>query len=134
MAKMARTHHINVQRDDPGMRPPAQRELDIQTALDSIQTKATEDQAGMLGARISRDECELALRFSKNGTSPGVDGIQFEVWKTLDSRFVEDARHENRQTFDVMAVLNEVFEDIQQYGVCDAVPFAKGSSLFGLQT
>ncbi|KAM5543384.1 hypothetical protein V8D89_002969, partial [Ganoderma adspersum] len=126
MADMARTHHIDVQRDEPGMRAPERRERDIQTALDSIRSTVSAEQAAMLGTTIGREDCESALRFSKNGTSPGIDGIQFEVWKTLDTRFIEDSRYNNRQTLNVLAILQAAFEDIQTYGVCENVPFAEG--------
>ena len=83
MAELARQHHSSIQRDDAAMKPPEQREADIVEALDSLDAKITEEQAQDLAAQISYEDCELALHFSKNGTAPGLDGIQYELWKTL---------------------------------------------------
>ena len=61
------------------MRPPKQCKADIVEALGSLDVKVTEEQTQELVAQVSYDECKLALRFSKNGTAPGLDGIQYEV-------------------------------------------------------
>ncbi len=126
MAEMARTHHMNVQRDEPGAPTPLAREADIQKALDSIEVKVREEQAAELGGEIAYDECALALRVSKNGTAPGLDGTPFELWKTLHARYVEDKRFEDRPTFDLVRLLTAAFEDIRLHGVDPQTSFAKG--------
>ncbi|CDO71547.1 hypothetical protein BN946_scf184911.g17 [Trametes cinnabarina] len=126
MAEMARNYHDGVQRDGPEVTSGDQRENDIQTALASLDAKVSPCQAAELGASIDRDDCELALKYSKVGTAPGKDGIQYEVWKTLHERFKEDSRHEARTAFDVLAILAAAFSDVQTYGVCSTVPFAEG--------
>ena len=126
MAELARNHHSTIQRDNTTMRPPEQREADIVEALGSLDAKVTEEQTQELVAQVSYDECELALRFSKNGTAPGLDGIQYEVWKTLHERYIEDSRFEERAAFDVMRVLQAAFNDIQTHGVCEATKFSDG--------
>ncbi len=126
MAAMARTHHMNVQRDGEGVRPAEQREEDIRTALNSLETKATRAQADELGAVITYEECALSLRFARNGTSPGLDGIPFELWKTLHARHVEDGRFTDRPNFDVVRLLTAAFEDMRVHGVDPRTPFAQG--------
>ncbi len=49
MASMARTHHMNVQKDGPGMKLAEEREADITEALNSLDERVTEVQATKLG-------------------------------------------------------------------------------------
>ncbi len=126
MAEMARTHHMNVQRDDATMKPPHERQADITIALNSLEAKANEAQSEELGKEISYEECVLSLRFVKNGTSPGLDGVPFEFWKSLHARYVEDSRFTNREHFDVVYLLRAAFEDIRLHGVNPKTCFASG--------
>ncbi len=126
MAEMARLHHMNVQRDDPGAKAEEDRERDIQVALDSLTEKVNHDEARELGGEITYEEVLLSLRFSKNGSSPGIDGVPFEVWKTLHARHVEDCRHKGRKCFDIVRLLQAAFEDIRTHGVDSSTSFARG--------
>ncbi len=126
MAGMARTHHMNIQRDDPNMRPAETRENDTLEALASIESRVSEEQAAELGGIISYEDCVLSLRFAKNGTAPGLDGIQFEVWKALHARHIEDARFPSRPDFDIVRLLAAAFEDMRTYGVSIRTSLAQG--------
>ncbi|KAI0703851.1 hypothetical protein C8T65DRAFT_741201 [Cerioporus squamosus] len=126
MAAMARAHHMNVQRDGPGMKLPDEREGDIREALDSLEATVTDDQAEELGNTITYDECILSLRFAKNGTAPGLDGIPFELWKTLHARYMEDARFPDRASFNIARLLTAAFKDIQAHGVDETTALAHG--------
>ncbi|KAI1791993.1 Endonuclease/exonuclease/phosphatase, partial [Ganoderma leucocontextum] len=126
MAELARRHHDMIQRDGPDVKPAEARAVDIQTALNSLAAEISEEDAEVVGGDIEREECELALRFSKSGSAPGLDGIPYELWKTLHERYKEDSRHEGRETMDIMLLLHAVFRDIQSHGVCAATRFAEG--------
>ncbi len=126
MANMARTHHMNVQRDGPEARTAGEREIDITAALNSLSATVTEGQAAALGGAVSYEECVLSLRFAKNGSSPGIDGIPFELWKTLHARHVEDARFPERSKFDIVKLLTAAFEDVRTHGVSAKTSFAHG--------
>ncbi len=126
MASMARTHHVNVQKDDPGTKTPDERERDITLALDSIDASATDAQAARLGDEVSYEECVSSLRFAKNGTAPGLDGIPFEVWKALHARYTEDSRFPDRTGFDVVGLLRAAFEDMRVHGVSTKTGLAHG--------
>ncbi len=126
MAAMARVHHMNVQRDNPGEKGIEERESDIRRALDSIRVEVSEEEAGALGGEVTYDEVLLSLRFAKNGSSPGLDGIPFEFWKALHARYVEDSRHTTRKAFDIVRLLKTAFEDIRLYGVDSTTAFARG--------
>ncbi|KAI0738372.1 Endonuclease/exonuclease/phosphatase, partial [Daedaleopsis nitida] len=126
MCEIARSHHISLQDEDPGNFGSEQRESATEEVLTSVKPKLTNQQADDLGKDISYNECERALRFSKNDSAPGLDGIQYEVWKTLHARFIEDSRHENRNAFDVLLVLNAAFTDIQLFGIAEGAGFNEG--------
>ncbi len=126
MAAMARTHHMTVQRDDADIKPRDEREGDIVLALNRLDVEVTGEQAQQLGEALTYDEVVLSLRFAKNGSSPGLDGIPFELWKTLRARHVEDSRFPERTTFDVIALLLAAFEDARTYGVDAKAHFAQG--------
>ncbi|KAI1783678.1 Endonuclease/exonuclease/phosphatase, partial [Ganoderma leucocontextum] len=126
MADLARHHHNEIQQDGPDVKPEEERAADIQMALNNVPASLVGDDAESVGKEISREECELALRFSKSGSAPGLDGIPYEVWKTLHERYKEDSRHEGRETMDVMLLLHSAFRDIQAHSVCASTPFAEG--------
>lgn len=126
MAELARHHHNEIQKDGPEIKPEMVRAADIDTALSNITARLSDNEAESVGANIERDECELALRFSKSGSAPGLDGIPYEVWKTLNERYKEDRRHNGRESMDIMMLLHSAFRDVQEYGVCAAAPFAEG--------
>ncbi len=126
MADMARTHHMNVQRDDETVKPPNEREVDIIEALGSLEVEVSSDQAGELEGSITYEECELSLRFAKSGTSPGLDGVPFELWKALHARHIEDSRFPDRADFDIIRLLTAAFEDIRIFGVDPWTSFAHG--------
>ncbi len=126
MATMARAHHMNVQRDDSGMRSTEEREQDIEEALDSLDARVTDDQATNLGRTLTYEECVLSLRLSKNGSAPGLDGIPFELWKALHARHTEDSRFPARTKFDIVRLLTAAFQDVQTHGVDALTGFAHG--------
>ncbi|OSD03194.1 DNase I-like protein, partial [Trametes coccinea BRFM310] len=126
MAEMARKHHDDLQSDENGLPQGEEREQCIRTAIDSLDAKLSDDQAKDMGAGITYDECKAALRLSKSGTAPGKDGIPYEVWKTLNDRFIEDSRHEGRAKFDVVKLIHYAMCDVQEHGVAACVPFADG--------
>ncbi|RPD72955.1 DNase I-like protein, partial [Lentinus tigrinus ALCF2SS1-7] len=126
MAEMARRHHNRIQKDGSDVKPPDEREQDIQTALNSLDVSVSEEQKEELRGEITYEECVLSLRFSKNGSAPGTDGIPFELWKTLHARHMEDSRFPDRQDFDVLKLLRAAFEDMRTSGVSTTTSFAEG--------
>ncbi len=126
MAATARQHHMDLQRDDASARSPEAREADIRKALDAITVSIPEEDREEMGQLVTYEECVLALQYSKSASSPGLDGITYEVWKALHGRFVEDAKHPSRSQFDVLALLREVFADVQLHGVEPTAGFADG--------
>ncbi|OSD03160.1 DNase I-like protein, partial [Trametes coccinea BRFM310] len=126
MADLAKAHFDGVQRDGPEVTTGDLREQDIAEVIGAIEMSLTGDQQTEMGEELSYDEAEKALKHAKNGTAPGLDGIQYEVWKTMHARFVEDARFEERSKFDVLAVITEAFVDVQRHGVAEGLSFTDG--------
>ncbi|KAJ3002608.1 hypothetical protein NUW54_g5756 [Trametes sanguinea] len=126
MAEMARNYHDRVQMDEEDVPPPEEREVCIRTALESLDVAISTEQADEMAAEITYEECEIALKFSKSGTAPGLDGIPYELWKTLHARFTENSRHEGRESFDVVKILHRALRDVQAHGVMPGACFAEG--------
>ncbi|EEB97152.1 hypothetical protein MPER_03581, partial [Moniliophthora perniciosa FA553] len=65
-----------------------------------------------------------ALQLSANGKAPGLDGIPFEVWKSLESRYETDLGAEI-PSFNVILALAYLFNDIEQHGKLPGSSFAE---------
>ncbi|KAI1792645.1 Endonuclease/exonuclease/phosphatase [Ganoderma leucocontextum] len=126
MADMAREYHDTVQCDEAGPAAGRDRETDINVALNSLDARVSEEQAEMLNSLIDYEDCDRALRVAKGGTAPGLDGIQYEVWKTMHARYIEDSRFSNRSALNILKLLQAAFRDIQTHGVCERAGFADG--------
>ncbi|KAI9056338.1 DNase I-like protein, partial [Trametes sanguinea] len=126
MADLAKRHYDGIQCDGPEVTSGAQRERDVATALAHVKSRVEGEQAARMAAPLTRDELEVALHEAKNGTAPGLDGIQYEVWKTMDARYREDRRHRDRPTCDILAILHAAIRDVQEYGVEDGLGFTEG--------
>ncbi|RPD55590.1 DNase I-like protein, partial [Lentinus tigrinus ALCF2SS1-7] len=126
MAELARTHHMNLQKDDPNAKGLNEREADIQRVLSAVDAHLNEEQVIELDGEVTYEECEIALRYAKSASSPGLDGITYEVWKTLHARFTEDSRYPDRTKFDALGVLHAAFLDVQRFGVAPTSQFTDG--------
>ncbi|KAL1739948.1 Endonuclease/exonuclease/phosphatase, partial [Schizophyllum fasciatum] len=125
MAELARKYHQDLQKDKQEVDPNL-RERAIRESLDHVELKLTDEEREEMEGPPSRDEIQGALHFAKNGSAAGLDGIPYELWKTLDDRFTEDTRCKDKQTFDVVTLLHAVFCDVYWYGVVPNSGFADG--------
>ncbi|KAI5824634.1 hypothetical protein K523DRAFT_221703, partial [Schizophyllum commune Tattone D] len=125
MAELARKYHRDLQKDEQETHQDT-REAAIREALQSIEKRLSEEQSEELAHMPTREELEDALKFSKSGSAPGLDGIPYEMWKVLNDRFIEDSRHEGRPTFDVLELVLTAFQDIYIHGVCADTRFTDG--------
>ncbi|KAH9849297.1 Endonuclease/exonuclease/phosphatase, partial [Lenzites betulinus] len=128
MAEMARKHYDGIQEDGPEITRGEERENDIKDTLKHITERVTEEDAEEMAAEVSEEDVELALRTAKAGTAPGLDGIQYEVWKTMHERYKENERHPERagNAVNVAKILTEALVDIQRHGVAKGTNFAEG--------
>ncbi|KAI4519172.1 DNase I-like protein, partial [Schizophyllum commune Loenen D] len=125
MAELARRYHQDLQKDEQDVNA-TRREEAIQTSLNNIEKALTDEQRKFMAGLPQLEELEEALKFSKNGSAPGLDGIPYEMWKVLNDRFIEDSRHEGRPVFDVLALILAAFQDVHMYGVRAGTGFTDG--------
>ena len=78
-----------------------------------------------LGKGITTDYVTKALKLAKNNSTTGLDGCPYELWKKLNRIHLE-AEMLNRQSFNIIKILTEVFQDIQRHGVACDMGFTKG--------
>jgi exonuclease III len=127
MAYIARDYHENLQRDGikEGEEIESERELKIQHALSLIDTSPTNEQKEALGDLMTTDEVEEALKAAENGSSAGLDGITFEIWKHFEKIHSLRPEDSTEETFPVVDILTEVFNDVWIHGV-ENPDFAEG--------
>ncbi|TBU24912.1 Endonuclease/exonuclease/phosphatase, partial [Dichomitus squalens] len=126
MAEMAREHHDEIQADEDTPRPGMARTSAVQEVLQHVCISLDEDQQADLRESVSNADILTALRSVQNGSAAGADGIQYEVWKTLNERFKEDKKHEGRTPLDVVDMLRVVYDDVESFGVAPGCPFSEG--------
>ncbi|KAF4615476.1 hypothetical protein D9613_003370 [Agrocybe pediades] len=99
MTQMMRDYHHGLQREGLITDPieEQQRNLKINEVLNVAVDKLDDNQKGILGQRISRDEVVEALKVAAHWKAPGVDGIPYELWKQMARRFVERRDQERQQ-------------------------------------
>ena len=126
MADMAKQYHMALQDERDPTGDAEQRERSIQTALRAVQMTISAEQAEAMGRDYTWDECETALKEGKTGSSPGLDGLPYELWKTLHERYEADSKKDVDCAFNVVELLTLVFNDIKRYGICEGSSFAEG--------
>ncbi|KAJ7108520.1 Endonuclease/exonuclease/phosphatase, partial [Mycena epipterygia] len=123
MATMARNHHNKIQSERTNT-PAEIRQNKIETVLNRTKTKTTEAQNEILRARLTLSNVREALKLSANNKAPGLDGITYEVWKTLDARY-QTATSLDKPAFDIMNTLLRVYNDIETHGMIKGTGFSK---------
>ncbi|KAJ7098801.1 Endonuclease/exonuclease/phosphatase, partial [Mycena belliarum] len=123
MATIARNYHNSIQKQRRDT-PPDIRDPTIEVVLQRVVRKTTPAQADDLKRQLTRADVELSLKLSANNKAPGLNGIPYEVWRILDSRF-QTKMYQQKPAFDIVGALQIVFNDIETYGVVPTTGFAK---------
>lgn len=127
MAELAKTYHDDLQLEnlllatDPGWLEAIDKTLGAIPASHRLHDPATSP----LNDRMSLDDLESALRGTKMGSAAGPDGILYEVWKHLHTKF-RTASKNNQPSFDVLDCMLQVLNDIQVFGVDAHTDFTLG--------
>jgi hypothetical protein len=66
-----------------------------------------------------------ALYSSKSGSTAGINGIPYEIWKRLHKKHLADLE-DNKESFNIIKTLTLVINDIQKNGVKDETEFILG--------
>ncbi|KAF5325465.1 hypothetical protein D9619_009740 [Psilocybe cf. subviscida] len=126
MAELAREYHKSLQEDGAEIHISPARQLHINEALGTVTKRVNEEQVELLEAKIGLHEVVNALEASGNAKSPGLDGITYEVYKSLNKIYEGTSDTEETTSFDVLDLLTEVFLDIAKHGVHEATNFTEG--------
>jgi hypothetical protein len=126
MAELARNYHHNLLLAGLDM-PPVMRETALSEVLASVHPGDTllETDKVAMGSRLSEQDVLHALKSSKNGTSTGINGLPYELWKVLSDKYEADTKAD-RPSFNIIKALTRVFNDIEEYGVVSTTNFAEG--------
>ncbi|KIY49438.1 hypothetical protein FISHEDRAFT_72761 [Fistulina hepatica ATCC 64428] len=99
MAELARDYHNNLQNADLDRGLHEDRARIIEEVISTIpgSRKVTQEQKASLSGPFLEEEVRSALYQSKNGKAAGLDGVQYEVYKTLDQRYVQAKKRRERE-------------------------------------
>ena len=125
MAALARDYHENLQKEGALNMEPLDREESFKEPLEAIKTGATPVQQDTLKTKVTRNEVEEALKASKNDKAAGLDGVTYELWKSIHTS-CEEAAKENRPSFDILDLMTAAFNDIEANGIDKSTHFAEG--------
>ncbi|KAJ7266032.1 Endonuclease/exonuclease/phosphatase, partial [Mycena rebaudengoi] len=123
MATMAMKYHDKIQSDRRETAPDI-RDHTIDVVLVRTARKVTPEQEADLSAKLSIEDVKNALKLSANNKAPGLNGINYEVWKILDSRYQTNVSQE-KPAFDILGALHKVFNDIETNGMVQDTGFSK---------
>ncbi|KAJ3714450.1 hypothetical protein C8R42DRAFT_564534, partial [Lentinula raphanica] len=123
MADMMRDHHDEIQHDEHVPNIEA-RERATQLVLNRVESRIQVDHAGELARLLTDKAVEEALRLSANHKAPGLNGISYEIWKTINARYTNATKH-NTRAFNIIQTLRKVYNDIEQHGIAPDTGFAE---------
>jgi hypothetical protein len=123
MAEMARDYHEKTQ--DMDQPDEYSRILATSIVLDDCNKYLTENQHAKLDEKLNIEDINTALKMSKNGSAPGLDGLPYEFYSWLQIRF-EDDKNAERDVFDILGLLTELYSDIETHGILRGTNFNAG--------
>jgi hypothetical protein len=89
------------------------------------QTQTLQNENSPLHNQLKENHILEALYASKAGSAAGIDGIPYEVWKSLHEKHL-DNRKKDIPSFNIIKTLTIVINDVQQHGVDDQTDFSLG--------
>ncbi|KAJ6495370.1 hypothetical protein C8R45DRAFT_756656, partial [Mycena sanguinolenta] len=120
MAEMARDYHDNIQSRDK--LDEYARVLATTLVLEQCETHLNQQQHNSLDPNLSSSEVSAALRMSKNGSAPVLDGLPYEFYKWLEIEHkIENGKQE--ESVDIIEILVDVFRDIETHGIAAGTDF-----------
>jgi exonuclease III len=130
MAEIARDYHEKLQQPEVA-RDATEREAHIAEIAGKVNKKLNDDDhdRAELDRPTSETDLRTSLKLSPHFSAPGVDGIPFELWKTLSNRYdsglKEQATSGKDPPFNVVSVLTTLCNDIELHGVQTDTGFAE---------
>jgi Reverse transcriptase (RNA-dependent DNA polymerase) len=126
MAEVARNYHHGLLLTGLNT-PPDERETVLREVLETVDPEKvlSQEDGTKLGHKLTEQDVLEALKASKNGTSTGVNGLPYELWKALSNKYETDSKVD-APTFNIIKTLTRVYNDIEEYGVAPNTDFATG--------
>lgn len=87
MANLAKSYHEQLQHKD--IENGEKKDIAIDTALDAIEEKLSEEEHDALSNLLTEDDTEKALKSLPNGKAARIDGIPTELWKSLHQDYID---------------------------------------------
>ncbi|TFY76705.1 hypothetical protein EWM64_g7308 [Hericium alpestre] len=128
MAALAGIYHNDLQTQGcDESRTPAETQQNNHNVINSIPaSQRLPDNANThLGQLITELDMEQALHTAKNGTTIGVDGCPYELWKQFQEISTKAVKA-GELAFHVIKMLTMMFNDIQLHGVTASTNFSMG--------
>ncbi|KAJ3573178.1 hypothetical protein NP233_g2591 [Leucocoprinus birnbaumii] len=117
MAELARDHHEKIQNlDVDAEQDETNRQTEIHSAFEDSLPRLDPQAKARLAEWITRIDTECALRSASNGKAAGLDGIPYELWKTLSERH-KNLKKIRRPTFDIIKTMTLTFIDIEKHSL-----------------
>jgi hypothetical protein len=110
MMEIAVNHHEKLQ-EKPEM--TMERENAIEKLKETSTKKLEDEDKKKLEKKTTKEEISEAIKKAPNGTSPGIDGIPYELYKKMIKRKEENKKEE----VDMIEILHSVIEDIEVKGL-----------------
>ncbi|KAJ7574605.1 Endonuclease/exonuclease/phosphatase, partial [Mycena floridula] len=128
MSEKFRDYHDELQTDGVNDTNAATREEDIERILEKVDTRLPNDRRDELSHLVSYEEIADFLDKIPKGKSPGIDGIFYELWRTLKLEYERDseANKNNPNNFDATLLLQLLYNDIQRHGIAENTNFTRG--------
>ena len=123
MANIAQNYHNNVQLIGIN-RDPSLKEEATQEVLNNIQIWIDPEHFTKLESKMTTGNVLEALRLSANNKAPGLDGIPYEVWKSLKDRS-DSVQGTDKKALDIIKVLTMVYNDIETHGIVKGTNFSE---------
>ncbi|KAJ7156686.1 hypothetical protein C8R46DRAFT_813857, partial [Mycena filopes] len=117
MAEMACTYHEAIQEKDKP--EPYAKLLATSIVLDQCEAHLTRNQHDLMDQPILASELKTALRLSKNGSAPGIDGLPYEFYKWLEIEFGLNSD----DSLNILSILESVADDVTVYGITPGTDF-----------
>jgi hypothetical protein len=91
MAQMARDYHETIQEKD--LPDEYGRILATELVLEKCNVHISEDEYRQLDNDLTESDIREALKLSKTGRSPGLDGLPYEFFRMLDIKFQQNKKN-----------------------------------------
>ena len=126
MTDVAKRYHDTLQQINlPNLTDPQCTEAQQRVLSEITPNQTLHDPNSPLHSLLTEDQVLRVLWDSKNGTATGLDGIPYELWKSLHDLHVQNTKA-NKPSFDVIKCLTLLYNDIQTHGTDPTTNFSAG--------